>query len=65
MDFGAIYHFLFETFEGIACLVGIGILIGILASFIMEWRTRKIFTNHEPSSEEDDWSFFDDSDDEK
>lgn len=66
MDFGAIYHFLFETFEGIGCLVVIGIVLSVLACVIMERRTRKLFANHEVSEDEDDWSFFgDDSDDEE
>lgn len=66
MDFGAIYHFLFETFEGIGCLVIAGIILSIVACLIMERRTRKIFANHEAGEDEDDWSFFsDDSDDEE
>ena len=62
MDFAALYHFLFETFEGIGCLVGIGIVASVLACVIMERRTRKLYKNHQPS--EDDWSFFDDDDEE-
>lgn len=58
MDFAAIYHFLFETYEGIGCLVGIGIVLSLIISVIMERRTRKTFKNHERT--EDDWSFFDD-----
>lgn len=63
MDFQAIYHFLFETYGGIGILVGAGILISLIASVIMERRTRKVFVNHE--AEEDDWSFFDDDDEEE
>lgn len=63
MDFGAIYHFLFETYLGIACLVGIGLVLSLLACVIMERRTRKVFVNHE--ADEDDWSFFDDDEDDK
>lgn len=63
MDFGEVYHFLFETFAGIGCLVGIGLVLSIIACVIMERRTRKRFANREKS--EDDWSFFDDDDDEK
>lgn len=58
MDFGQIYHFLFETFAGIGCLVGIGVVLSIIACIIMERRTRKRFANREKG--EDDWSFFDD-----
>ena len=63
MDFGAIYHFLFETYEGIGCLIGIGLVLSILVSLILERRTRKRFSNHEAG--EDDWSFFDDDSDEE
>lgn len=60
MDFGALYHFLFETYAGIGCLVGAGLVISLIACIIMERRTRKTFVNREPG--EDDWSFFDDDD---
>ena len=43
-------------------LIGVGLVLSILASVIMERRTRKRFANHEPA--EDDWSFFDDEEDE-
>lgn len=62
MDFGELYHFLFETMPGIGCLVGIGIVLSIIACVIMEMRTRKRFSNHEAT--EDDWSFFGDDDEE-
>ncbi|MGI6105832.1 MAG: DUF6724 family protein [Raoultibacter sp.] len=58
MDIGALYYFLFETYAGVAVLVGIGIVIGLIACVIMERRTRKLYKNHEQT--EDDWSFFDD-----
>ena len=61
MDFGQLYHFLFETFEGIGCLIAIGLVISIIACIIMERRTR--FVSRE--ADEDDWSFFDDDDDEE
>ncbi len=60
MDFGELYHFLFETFPGIGCLVGIGLVVSLIVCVIMERRTRKTFANHERT--EDDWSFFDDDD---
>lgn len=63
MDFGEVYHFLFETFAGIGCLVGIGLVISIIACIIMERRTRKRFANREAG--EDDWSFFDDDDEDE
>ena len=60
MDFGALYDFLFNTFAGLGCLVGLGLVISVLACVIMERRTRKQFVDREP--DEDDWSFFDDED---
>lgn len=62
MDLGELYHFLFETVPGIGVLVLIGLVLSVIASVIMERRTRKRFMNHEPN--EDDWSFFDDDEDE-
>ncbi|MBQ9069583.1 MAG: hypothetical protein IJ131_11125 [Eggerthellaceae bacterium] len=63
MDFGELYHFLFETFAGIGVLFGATIVICLLACVIMERRTRKIYVNHEKT--EDDWSFFDDDDEDE
>lgn len=63
MDFNQLYHFLFETFEGVGVLVLAGIVLSILVSVVLERKTRKRFTNHEKT--EDDWSFFDDDDDEE
>lgn len=63
VDFDQLYAFLFQSFEGIGCLVGVGIVLSILACIIMERRTRKVFVNHERT--EDDWSFFDDDDEEE
>lgn len=58
MDFGQLYNFLFQTYAGIGCLVGAGLVLSIIVSIIMERRTRKQFANREKN--EDDWSFFDD-----
>ena len=60
MDLGALYNFPFETYAGIGCLVGAGLVLSLIACIIMERRTRKMYVNHEP--DEDDWSFFDDDD---
>lgn len=62
MDFASLYHFLFETYTGIGCLVGAGLLLSLIACVIMERRTRKTYIDREPT--EDDWSFFDDDDEE-
>ncbi|MCI8451328.1 DUF6724 family protein [Enterorhabdus sp. P55] len=63
MDIDEIYHFLFETMPGIGCLVGAGLVLSVIACVIMERRTRKQFKNHEKT--EDDWSLFDDDDEEE
>ena len=46
MDFGALYDFLFNTYAGIGCLVGIGLVVSLIACVIMERRTRKTFVNN-------------------
>ena len=55
MDFNEIYHFLFETYGGIGVLVGAGLVISIIVSFLLELRTKKMFKNHELDPV-DEWS---------
>ena len=43
MDLAEIYHFIFETYAGIGCLVGAGIVISIVAAVISERKTRRVF----------------------
>lgn len=62
MDFSEIYHFLFETFYGIGCLIGLGLLISLIFCVVLERKTRSIYKNHEKT--EDDWSLFDDEEEE-
>ncbi|MDO5335788.1 MAG: hypothetical protein Q4F23_06965 [Coriobacteriia bacterium] len=45
MDFQAIYSFLFESYAGLAVLVGGGLIISIIAAAIMEYRTRKRYVD--------------------
>ena len=52
----------FQHLRRLGCLVGLGLVISVLACVIMERRTRKQFVDREP--DEDDWSFFDDDEDE-
>ncbi len=63
MDFNEIYHFLFETYAGIGVLVGAGIVISLIVSVILEFRTRKRYRNHDLPPDEDEWSIFDDDED--
>lgn len=65
MDFGEIYHFLFETYVGIGVLVGISLVLCVIIAAVLELRTRKTFVDRGPQSEEDEWSLFDDEEDEK
>ena len=62
VDINQIYHFFFETFYGVGCLVGLGLLISLIACIVLERKTRAIYKNHEKS--DDEWSLFDDDDDE-
>mgnify|MGYP006962819801 FL=1 len=62
MDINELYHFLFETVPGMGILVGAGIVLSILACIILERKTRKQFKNH--AKTEDDWSLFDDDEEE-
>ena len=63
VNFEEIYHFLFETMPGIGVLVGIGLLASIIVCVILERKTRKQYKNHEKT--EDDWSLFDDDDEDE
>ena len=62
MDFSELYHFLFETYAGIAVLVGVSLVLCIIIAALLELRTRKTFVDRGPKSEdeEDEWSLFDD-----
>lgn len=53
MDLAAIYHFLFETYAGIGCLVGAGVVISVIAAFISERKTRKVFRDRGERPRED------------
>ena len=59
MEFDEIYHFLFETYGGIGILVGSGLIISIIVSFLLELRTRKMFKNHELDPV-DEWAIIED-----
>ena len=64
MDFGEIYHFLFETYVGIGVLVGISLVLCIIIAFLLELRTRKTYIDRGERPEDDEWSIFDDDEDE-
>lgn len=60
MDFGEIYHFLFETYVGIGVLVGISLVLCVIIAAVLELRTRKTFVDRGPSGDDDEWSIFGD-----
>lgn len=60
MDFHTIYSFLFESFAGIAVLVGACLVITLLLAVILERRTKRIYKHREANP--DDWSLFGDDD---
>lgn len=64
MDTGAIYHFLFETYTGIGILVAAGLIISLILCVIMERKTRLVYKDRGPKTD-DEWSLFDDDDDEE
>lgn len=64
MDAGAIYHFLFETFTGIGILVAAGLVISLILCVIMERKTRSVYKDRGPKTD-DEWSLFDEEDDEE
>ena len=64
MDFAELYHFLFETYVGIGVLALSGLVLSLIAAVVMEFKTRKTFVDRGPRADEDEWSFFDDEQDE-
>lgn len=60
MDFGEVYHFLFETYAGIGCLIGAGLVLSLLAAVLMEWRARKKLKLHNETAGNKGWDLFDD-----
>ena len=65
MDFAELYSFLFESYTGIAVLIGACIVICIILCFIMEAKTRRTFVDRGPNTDEnDEWSLFEDDDEE-
>ena len=64
MDFGEIYHFLFETYVGIGVLVAISLVLCVIIAAVLEMRTRKTYVDRGPSDDDDEWSIFDDDESE-
>ena len=60
MDFAALYQFLFETYAGIGVLVAVSLVLCVIIAALLELRTRKTYVDRGPSSDDDEWSIFDD-----
>ena len=61
MDFDQLYHFVFETYEGIGISIAVCLLVCVLLAWVMERRTRKRFVDRPKS--EDDFDLFEEIDD--
>ena len=61
MDFDAMYHFVFETYEGIGISIVVFLVVCVLLAVILERRTRKKFVDRPRS--EDDFDLFEEIDD--
>lgn len=58
MDFNEIYHFLFETYVGIGCLIGVFLIGSVIIAVITERRTKRIFRDR-GTRPNDSWDFDD------
>lgn len=56
------FTWLFSDRTGVVCLIAGGIVLCLIIALLMERSTKRRYFNHEKS--DDDWSLFDDSDDE-
>ncbi|MBE6471242.1 MAG: hypothetical protein Q3963_07280 [Coriobacteriaceae bacterium] len=61
MDFDQLYHFIFETYEGIGISIVVFLVVCIVAAAILERRTRKKFVDRPKS--ENDFDLFEEIDD--
>ena len=57
MDFAELYHFLFETIEGIGCLIVACLVLTTIIAANLEYRTRKTFKDR--GEKDTDTEFFD------
>ena len=62
MDFDQLYHFIFETYEGIGVSILVFLLVCALLAFLLERRTRRIYKDRPKG--EDDFDLFEEIDDE-
>ena len=65
MDFQAIYKFIFESYAGLALLIGVALVCSIIAAALLEVKTRRLYYNHEPEEEKDKWSLDENEDEDE
>lgn len=58
MEPQAIYHFLFQTYQGVGVLFLAAMIVCLIACIIMERRTRKQFVDR--PAQPDDWDYSED-----
>lgn len=61
MEPSELYSFIFESYAGMGILIGAGLVISLIVSVIFEFRTRKMYKNHEAPTEEDEWTIFEEN----
>lgn len=64
MDFGQIYHFLFETYQGIGCLIAAFLVITTLVAVILERRTKALYKDRGDAPKKS-WLFDDDEEEDQ
>lgn len=60
MDFAELYHFIFETYEGIGLTIVVCLIVTTIIAAVLERRTRAAFKDR-GEQEEDSWLFDDDT----
>lgn len=60
MDWDGLYHFVFETYQGVGASILVCLVLCVIAAVITERRTRKKFKDRPKG--EDDFDLFDDDD---
>jgi hypothetical protein len=60
MDWDGLYHFVFETYQGVGVSILVCLVLCVIAAVITERRTRKKFKDRPKG--EDDFDLFDDDD---
>ena len=65
MDFAQLYHFRFETIEGIGCLILACLVITTIIAAVLERKTRATFKDRGPKPDDDSWKFDNEKEDDR